>query len=235
MGADLIMTTWFTSNEVDMKTVLEIAEFEKRLKTVIEQAHIEQITDFADNIGLSGYWGGDDSDLENEKLVREEITGVLTDGYKELRASLTDFHRYITYTSIGEMTIWSSGGLSWGDDPWEGFNSLSAILNAPYYIDNMSTLIPWIITGSYSAKHEDTSEPCATGLITAYAASIMKHAAMTHPDPNVRASVVQNTAVAFTASELALLAQDSNTDVARAASDRVIDATLIDAREPFKE
>jgi hypothetical protein len=63
----------------------------------------------------------------------------------------------------------------------------------------------------------------------------MKHAAMTHPDPNVRASVVQNTAVAFTASELALLAQDSNTDVARAASDRVIDATLIDAREPFKE
>lgn len=234
MGADFIITNWFTSRNVDMGTVLTPEEFDKRIKTVVELTPASKLGDFLDNVGLNWYLQKEASTAKVIEL-RQAVTILLSDGYKSLHSSLTEYHRYVSHARVGEMTIWCSGGLVEGGDPWDGFSVLSATVSAPYFLEGVSDLIPWIITPSYGAKHEDTSEPYATGLITAYASSIMKHAAMTHPNPDVRVSLVQNSAVALTASELALLAQDGDADVTHAASKRITDATLTNSHEPFKK
>lgn len=230
MGVDLVVETWVTSSNIDRNTVLTPAEFKKRLETLLHITDVDELQEFLMDAGVNTSSRPDQDRDKHAGLLRESVSILLCKGYEELHLATNyayaNSHRYVRSTSIGGISVWCSGGLSEGDDPWQGFGPLRKLLNASKFIRGISNLTPWIIIQSYNSEYEDTNEPRAVGFVTAHPASIMKHAAMTHPDPDVRASIVQDPALTFSANELALLAQDGNTDVTRAVSKRVMVAAI---------
>lgn len=161
-------------------------------------------------------------EAEGRKLLLAAIVG----DYSELVGAITGDNRFVDWTNVGGVTVWFSGGTSFGDSPFEGWDELRAGVCIPDYLPAFRPLIPWLLTtdGNFE-KYADTEVPQAAGLMTKHAHSILLHTAMTHPDPAVRAEIAADLHMHFTVEELTALSNDEDEAVRLAASRRMVEMT----------
>lgn len=228
MGADLFINTWYTPTRIPAEAILEQDEYRARTRDLLTHASLDDLLALAEDFAYSLTFtldGTETSEIteEQQATLIADMTDYLASGYEHLHTAMRGSHRYIDFRNIGELSVWMTGGLSWGDDPWEGFSALNATVHgATHYIPGMGELTPWIINVERDDRHENSASPQAVGLVTGHASSILVHSALTHPDDAVRIEIAANENVRFTAEELQSLASDPCTEVREHASRRLV-------------
>lgn len=121
MGADLMMATYVVKNPLPELSGEEKAEA-LRLAIAALPENVCQ-----DLLETHSPMGNEDSEAEDPA---EELFAIALRGLEDITAT---YHRYHTpIATNAEWSIWAAGGVSYGDDPYEGWSDLCLFLNVLY-------------------------------------------------------------------------------------------------------
>jgi len=136
MGADMLLLTLWVENDQKKLPTQKTLDLLRNLLT--NETNPDTLQDAADYVGV----GHRDSELN--ELAREArrhdpemhtawINAIL-DGYKnnleELEKSLDN--RDVAQSTLGNLTSYSTGGISWGDSPSDTYDHWYSLLYDPY-------------------------------------------------------------------------------------------------------
>lgn len=140
MGADLISVTWTSEGRPDYKRVTErIAE--------LPETTLDYLLATSQTLG---YIDAGDYD---------EVRDVLRDGFTQYELSVLGDHRFTNVhpVSTGAL-VCTSGGDSWGDDPYEGWSNLCAFLDACEEDDELARAAGFIGWGIQATGEDDVTQ-----------------------------------------------------------------------------
>ncbi|WP_347956237.1 hypothetical protein [Gordonia aichiensis] len=125
-----------TPKDIASALAWNLAGFYERL----DDAETERFEDVLDYL----------SDGDNEAITEFASTPVLVAKAREhlIEAAQMICSRYVTVFTIGGFEVLLAGGMSWGDEPFEGFNSLQALSDLLDFTGHgISTPTPvWVLT-----------------------------------------------------------------------------------------
>lgn len=156
---------------------------------------------------------------EDREEAIEDLARRFSDAYKAMR----------DYLSQGSGAAWFSGvrlaDVQFEHDEWL-YDEVSILWNYQAYGSLPVGLDPALqfSEAGYSRPSDHSTGRIANASSNPYLVEAFKHTALTHPDAAVRAAMVADGLLAFTADELRTLAEDPSADVQAAVSARTIAA-----------